>query len=117
MVESSPDNVGNRGSIPAPGRFHMPRESWAHVPQLLSPHSRTWELQLLKAELLEPMFHNKRNQHTEKPAHHNQRKPTRNNEDPDNQKKQKQNEITILYALNLHRVIQKSYLSKAGKQF
>ena len=27
MVEGSPDNVGNTGSIPAPGKFHMPRES------------------------------------------------------------------------------------------
>ena len=34
-----------------------------------------------------------------------------------NQKKQKQNEITILHALILHNVIQKLYLSKARKQF
>lgn len=41
----------------------------------------------------------------------------RNNKDPANQENQKQNEITTLYALNLHSVIQKLYLSKAGKQF
>ena len=27
MVESSSDNVGNTGSIPGPGRFHVPRDS------------------------------------------------------------------------------------------
>ena len=44
-------------------------------------------------------------------------KSQRNNKDPANQENQKQNEITTLYALNLHSVIQKLYLSKAGKQF
>ena len=36
------------GLIPDPGRSHMPRSNYAHAPQLLGPHSRAWELQLLK---------------------------------------------------------------------
>ena len=30
-----PANAGNRGSIPGPGRFHMPLAINAHVPQPL----------------------------------------------------------------------------------
>ena len=30
-------NAGDTGSIPGPGRFHMPRSNEAHAPQLLSP--------------------------------------------------------------------------------
>lgn len=37
------------GSVPAPGRFHMLRGSWAHVPQLLKPQRpRACALQLEK---------------------------------------------------------------------
>ena len=42
-VDRNPlSNAGGMGSIPSPGRFHMPRSNLAHVPQLLSP-----QLQLL----------------------------------------------------------------------
>ena len=34
--------------LPDPGRFHMPRSNLALLPQLLSPHARAHELQLLK---------------------------------------------------------------------
>ena len=42
-----PANAGDTGSIPGPGRFHMPRSNEAHVPQLLSPSSKAGEPQLL----------------------------------------------------------------------
>ena len=38
-----PANEGDMGSIPGPGRFHMPWGSWAIVPQLLS--LSVWELE------------------------------------------------------------------------
>ena len=36
---SLPANAGDIGSIPGPGRFHMPRSVWASAPQLLSSHA------------------------------------------------------------------------------
>ena len=57
VVKNLPANVGDTVSIPDPARFHVPRDNWAHVLQLLSPHSRarahgaltpcsaTWEAQ------------------------------------------------------------------------
>ena len=36
VVESLPANAGDTGSSPGLGRYHMPRSSWAHEPQLLS---------------------------------------------------------------------------------
>ena len=36
------------GSIPDPGRSHIPRSNEARAPQLLSLRSRAWELQLQK---------------------------------------------------------------------
>ena len=44
-------NAGDRGSIPGPRRFHMPQSSWACAPQLLSPHSKACEPQLMKLTL------------------------------------------------------------------
>ena len=41
MDGSSPANAGDTGSIPGPGRVHMPRSNEAHEPQLLSPHVTT----------------------------------------------------------------------------
>ena len=38
-----PANTGNMGSVPGPGRLHMPRSNLAHVPQLLSPKTSTTE--------------------------------------------------------------------------
>ena len=40
MVENPPANAGDTGSIPGPGRSHMPWSNRAHVPQLLSLRSR-----------------------------------------------------------------------------
>ena len=47
VVESSPANAGDTGSIPGPGRSHMPRSNSACVPQLLSLCSRARKPQLL----------------------------------------------------------------------
>ena len=40
VVQNSPANAGDMGSIPGPGRFHTLRDNEAHVPQLLSPPPR-----------------------------------------------------------------------------
>ena len=37
MVEKLPANSGDMGSIPGPGRSHVPRGHWARVPRLRSP--------------------------------------------------------------------------------
>ena len=37
MDKNPPANAGNMGSIPGPGRFHMPWSNQAHVSQLLKP--------------------------------------------------------------------------------
>ena len=42
VVESLPANAGDMGSSPGLGGSHMPRSSWARVPQLLS--LRVWSL-------------------------------------------------------------------------
>ena len=69
VVKNPPANAGDTGSSPGPGRSHMPRSNQAHGPQLLS--SRTCEPQLLKPAHLEPVLHNKRSHHNEKPARRN----------------------------------------------
>ena len=40
-VESPPASAGDTGSIPAPGRSHMPQSNWAHA--LWSPRATTTE--------------------------------------------------------------------------
>ena len=49
--------------------FPMLQGNWAHVSQLLSLHSRAFELQLLSPSTLETMFRNKRSHCKEKTAH------------------------------------------------
>ena len=44
--KNQPDNAGDIGSIPSPGRFHMPQSNEACVRQLLNPSSRACEPQL-----------------------------------------------------------------------
>ena len=85
-------NAGNTGSIPGPGRLHMMQSNQAGVPQLLSPHCRAHELQLLKPEhpraahhnyqagvlqlqkpmCLQPVLHHKRSHCNKKPAQGNE---------------------------------------------
>ena len=43
MDRSPPDNAGDAGLIPSPGRFPTLQVAKDHVPQLLSPHSRARE--------------------------------------------------------------------------
>ena len=64
MVKNLPANAGDTGSIPGPGRSHMPRSNEAHMPQLLSLCSRAYTPQLLKPARLEPMLRNKRSHRT-----------------------------------------------------
>ena len=59
-----PAKAGDTGSIPGPGRFHMPCRATKPMPQPLSLCSRDWEPQLLK-----PICLNKRSHRKEKPAH------------------------------------------------
>ena len=49
VVENLPADVGDTGSIPVPGRSHMPQSNSASLPQLLSPRSRARALQQEKA--------------------------------------------------------------------
>ena len=59
-----PANARDTGLIPGVEQFHMP-----HAPQLLSPCSRAWELQMLKPMPLELVLSNERHHSKEKPAH------------------------------------------------
>ena len=47
VVKSPPANAGDMGSIPGPGRSHLPRSNYASAPQLPSLSSRAHEPQLL----------------------------------------------------------------------
>ena len=47
VVKNLPANAGDTGSIPGPGRSHMPWSNEARAPQLLSLCSRVHEPQLL----------------------------------------------------------------------
>ena len=47
VVENPPANAGDMGSIPGPGRSHMPRSNQACALRLLSLRSRDHEPQLL----------------------------------------------------------------------
>ena len=47
VVKNPPANAGVMGSIPDPGRSHVPRSMQARAPQLLSLRSRAQALQLL----------------------------------------------------------------------
>ena len=78
MDKNPPDNAGDMGSSPGPGRSHMPWSNEARAPQLLSLRSRAHEPQLLspcatttEAHALEPVLRNKRSHRNEKPTHCN----------------------------------------------
>ena len=72
VVKNPPANAGDTGPSPGPGRSHMPRNNEARAPQLLSLPSRACEPPLLKPACLEPILHNKRSHHNEKPVHPNE---------------------------------------------
>ena len=78
-VKILPANAGDTSLILGLGRFRMPRDNEAHVPQLL------------KSTCLEPMLHNKKSYHYEKTEHCNEKvtpalcnegKSLRSNQDP-----------------------------------
>ena len=60
VVRNPPANSGDAGSIPGPGRSHMPLCSEAHEPQPWSLCSRAREPQLLKPACLQPVPRNER---------------------------------------------------------
>ena len=49
VVKNLPASAGDTGSIPGPGRSHMPWSNWARVPQLLSLHATTTEARVPRA--------------------------------------------------------------------
>ena len=75
-MNNLPDNAGDTGSIPAPGRSHVPQSHKAHVPQLLKLCRRAQEPQRLSPLTLEPALHNKRRHHNEKDTHAIRRSPS-----------------------------------------
>ena len=70
-LKNLPANAGDADSTPGPGTKipHSMGQLSFCVPQLLSPHSRAHELELLSPSALEPVLHNKRSPHREKPRH------------------------------------------------
>ena len=40
-IKNPPANVWNMGSVPGPGRFHMPQGKQAHAPTCLKPELRS----------------------------------------------------------------------------
>ena len=55
VVKKPPANAGDMDSNPGPGRSHMPRSSWAPVPQLLKPE--LWSLGTTATEACLPVPH------------------------------------------------------------
>ena len=84
VVESLPGSAGYMGSIPGLGGSHMLQNNWAHVPRLLSLHSRVSEPQLLKPHELRACIPQEKPlqwevhepQHRVASAHHSWRGPT-----------------------------------------
>ena len=80
--KNSPASVGDTGSIPGPGRFHMLQSNEAHGPQRLSLSSRACGLPTTEPVCcnswspwtLEPVLR-KRSHRTEKPTHCNEEQP------------------------------------------
>ena len=54
VVKNLPAKARDTGSIPGPGRSHIPRSNWGHVPQLLSMSSKVQEVQLLSPSTASP---------------------------------------------------------------
>ena len=66
MVKNLPAKAGDTGLIHALRRSHMLGSNQVHVPPL-SPCSGAQEPQLLNPRALEPVLHNERSHHNEKP--------------------------------------------------
>ena len=63
MVKNPPASAGDMGSIPGPGRCHMPQSNYASVPQLLTRAHP------------EPVLCTKRSPCSEKPVHCSEEQP------------------------------------------
>ena len=71
VVKNLPANAEDTGSISGPGRSHMSKGNWACALQLLSSQSRAHKVKLLNPMYLQPMLHDKKSHHDEKPKHRN----------------------------------------------
>ena len=75
MVENPPANAGDTGSIPGPGRSHMPQSNEARVPQLLSLRAATTEARAPRARAPQqekpPQWEARAPQQRVAPARHN----------------------------------------------
>ena len=77
VIKELPANVGNAGSIPGPGRFHMPKSNWTvyHNCQACAlesmSHTEPIDCNYWSPCALESMLWIKRSHHNEKPTHHN----------------------------------------------
>ena len=79
VVKNLPANAGDTGSSPGPGSptCHgatrpVRHNYWACALEPASHNCWACVPQLLKPSHLEPVLHNKRSHHNEKPAHHNE---------------------------------------------
>ena len=70
ISKESGANIGDTGSIPGQGRFHMLQSNWVCAPQL-SVYTIAWEPQLLSLFVLGPVLCNMRSHHNKKPMHQN----------------------------------------------
>ena len=83
VVENPPANAGVTGWIPGPGRCHIPGRNQAQAPRLLSPRTATMKpTRLCSAQEKALQLEARAPQQKVTLAHHNQRKPTHNNENP-----------------------------------
>ena len=78
VVKNPPCNAGDTGSIPGPGRSHMPQGNEASDCSYQRPSA------------LQPRLCNQRSHCSEKPGHHHQRNPADSGEDPAQPKINKQ---------------------------
>ena len=79
-VDKNPSaSVGDMGSIPGLGSFHIPRSNKAHVPQLLSPHAAPAEAHTPRAcapqQKMPPQWEVHTPQQRVAPTHHTWTKP------------------------------------------
>ena len=75
VVKNLPASAEDTGSISGPGRSHMSTGNWACASQLLSSQSRAHKVKLLNPMYLQPMLHDKKSHHDEKPKHRNGEEP------------------------------------------
>ena len=70
MIKNPPASAGDPGSIPDPGRSHVPQSNYANALQLVSLCSRAWEPSYWGPRALKPVPRTKRSHHRQKLAYH-----------------------------------------------